>query len=126
TLIVLALGIIIGFAWANALVGTQFQQRVQYWYDKQELLEVVLLRDGELREFDQRVVVKDVDIPGDISLQVPKYPQYFAGDKLLANILLEQPESFEEFDYPTYLASQGIYYTGSATDVELVSRTSWL
>lgn len=43
----------------------------------------------------------------------PLYPQFNYGDKLKINCQLSLPEKIDDFNYPKYLASQGIYYTCS-------------
>jgi len=42
---------------------------------------------------------------------VPRYPEYSYGDELLVNGKLETPQAIEDFDYPGYLANQGIFST---------------
>jgi competence protein ComEC len=43
----------------------------------------------------------------------PLYPNINYGDKLIINCNLALPKKLEDFDYPAFLASKGIYYTCS-------------
>lgn len=43
----------------------------------------------------------------------PLYPSFNYGDKLVIDCSLSLPSTIEDFDYPGFLASRGIYYTCS-------------
>lgn len=43
----------------------------------------------------------------------PLYPNFNYGDKLVINCSLQSPNIINDFDYPSFLASKGIYYTCS-------------
>ena len=49
------------------------------------------------------------DVSGTALIRVPKYPAFHYGDVLKITGELETPASFNDFDYKTYLAQQGIY-----------------
>jgi competence protein ComEC len=49
------------------------------------------------------------EVSGSALIQVPRYPAYHYGDVLKITGKLETPEPFDNFDYKTYLARQGIY-----------------
>ena len=42
---------------------------------------------------------------------MPRYPAYDYGDVLQVTGKLEKPPQLDDFDYPEYLAQQGIYST---------------
>jgi len=42
---------------------------------------------------------------------VPRYPEHSYGDELLVKGKVETPQAIDDFDYPGYLANQGIYST---------------
>jgi competence protein ComEC len=48
-------------------------------------------------------------VSGTALIQVPRYPAYRYGDVLKVTGKLETPEPFDNFDYKSYLARQGIY-----------------
>jgi len=48
-------------------------------------------------------------VSGNALIRVPRYPTYHYGDVLKVGGELETPPQFEDFDYKSYLARQGIY-----------------
>ncbi len=62
------------------------------------------------------------DVSGTALIRVPRYPAYYYGDVLKVTGELKEPPQFEDFDYRTYLARQGIYSLIYYPKVELVSR----
>jgi competence protein ComEC len=49
------------------------------------------------------------EVSGTALIRVPRYPAYRYGDMLKVTGELETPSQFEDFDYKSYLAHQGIY-----------------
>jgi competence protein ComEC len=49
------------------------------------------------------------EVSGTALIRVPRYPTYYYGDVLKVTGVLETPLQFEDFDYKSYLARQGIY-----------------
>jgi competence protein ComEC len=49
------------------------------------------------------------EVSGTALIRVPRYPAYHYGDVLKVTGELETPSQFEDFDYKSYLARQGIY-----------------
>jgi len=49
------------------------------------------------------------EVSGTALIRVPRYPAYRYGDVLKVTGELETPSQFEDFDYKSYLARQGIY-----------------
>ncbi|MCK5123614.1 MAG: ComEC family competence protein, partial [Dehalococcoidia bacterium] len=49
------------------------------------------------------------EVAGIALIRVPRYPTYGYGDVLKVAGVLETPPQFEDFDYKSYLARQGIY-----------------
>jgi competence protein ComEC len=49
------------------------------------------------------------EVSGTALIQLPRYPAYRYGDVLNVTGRLETPEPFDDFDYRSYLARQGIY-----------------
>lgn len=64
------------------------------------------------------------DIEGKILLFTWKYPEYKYGDKLKVKGIIEEPQSFEGFNYKEYLAKDGIYALIYFPEIELVGEGS--
>jgi competence protein ComEC len=60
------------------------------------------------------------EVSGTALLLVPRYPSYNYGDELMVTGELETPPELDDFDYPGYLAHQGIYATMLYPEVEVV------
>jgi competence protein ComEC len=61
-------------------------------------------------------------VSGTALIRVPRYPAYHYGDMLKITGKLETPEPFDNFDYKTYLARQGIYSIIYYPKVEVLDR----
>jgi len=64
------------------------------------------------------------DIEGKILLFTWKYPEYKYGDKLKVKGIIEEPQSFEGFNYKEYLAKDGIYALIYFPEIELIGEGS--
>jgi len=62
------------------------------------------------------------EVSGTALIRVPRYPAYHYGDVLKVTGALETPLQFEDFDYKSYLARQGIYSVIYYPGVEVVDR----
>ena len=62
------------------------------------------------------------EVSGTALVQVPRYPTYHYGDVLKITGKLETPAPFDDFDYKSYLARQGIYSVIYYPRVELLGR----
>jgi competence protein ComEC len=62
------------------------------------------------------------EVSGTALIQVPRYPAYRYGDVLNVTGKLETPEPFDNFDYKSYLAHQGIYSVIYYPGVELLGQ----
>jgi competence protein ComEC len=62
------------------------------------------------------------EISGTALIQAPRYPAYRYGDVLKITGKLETPEPFDNFDYKSYLARQGIYSVIYYPGVELLGQ----
>ncbi len=61
-------------------------------------------------------------VSGTALARVPRYPAYHYGDVLQVTGELETPAQFEDFDYKSYLACQGIYSIIYYPEIELLSQ----
>jgi competence protein ComEC len=62
------------------------------------------------------------EVSGTALIRVPRYPTYHYGDVLKVTGELETPLQFEDFDYRSYLARQGIYSIIYYPRVEVLER----
>ena len=62
------------------------------------------------------------EVSGTALIRVPRYPAYRYGDILKITGKLETPPQFEDFDYKSYLARQGIYSVIYYPGVEVLDR----
>jgi len=62
------------------------------------------------------------EVAGTALIRVPRYPAYHYGDVLKITGKLETPLQFEDFDYKSYLARQGIYSVIYYPGVEVLDR----
>ena len=62
------------------------------------------------------------EVSGAALVRVPRYPAYHYGDMLQVVGKLETPPQFEDFDYKSYLAQQGIYSVIYYPRVELLGQ----
>ena len=63
-----------------------------------------------------------VEVPGTALIRVLRYPTYHYGDVLKVTGVLETPPQFEDFDYKSYLARQGIYSVIYYPGIEVLER----
>jgi competence protein ComEC len=62
------------------------------------------------------------EVSGTSLIRVPRYPTYHYGDVLKITGRLETPLQFEDFDYKSYLARQGIYSIVYYPKVEVLGQ----
>jgi len=62
------------------------------------------------------------EVSGDTLLIMPRYSDYRYGDVLLVTGNLETPVQFDDFDYRSYLAQQGIHSTMLYPQAEIIDR----
>jgi len=72
-----------------------------------------------------RFDVRDESREGNIRIFAPRGTQISSGMSISAEGTLEKPEPFDEFNYPRYLAGQGVYATMRTYDVEITATASF-
>jgi competence protein ComEC len=126
-LVILALlGGIVRYQSALPVVNENY---VQFYNDKTavEIQGVVSqapdVRDKSTHIYLSNLQMKTADgwkkLNGTALLFVPRFPSYDYGDELLVKGKLETPQALGDFDYPGYLANQGIYSTMLAPKIEV-------
>lgn len=70
----------------------------------------------------------DIPVKGRAIFYLPAYPKYQYGDRLKIVCELTEPQKSEGFDYPSYLARQGIWSVGQPWQIEKIGQAggSWL
>jgi competence protein ComEC len=61
------------------------------------------------------------EVSGTALLFVPRYPSYSYGDELVVTGELETPPQLDDFDYPAYLARQGVFATMLYPKIEVTA-----
>jgi len=89
------------------------------------IFEGIICKEPEIKKGKQKLVLNNIHIAGATSAETKrcfisaadkiliytdKYPEYHYGDVLKISTKIKIPESFDGFDYRSYLFSQGIYY----------------
>lgn len=75
------------------------------------------------KEKSQELIIEEERTKNKILIRTRKYPNYFYGQKIIAEKLLELPENFtEDFDYAAFLAKDDIYYVMNFPIVEVVGE----
>ena len=81
------------------------------------------MRDKSTHIFLSHISIKTGDtwkqLEGQALIFVPRFPEYKYGDELQIKGKLDTPQPFDDFDYPGYLANQGIYSTMFSPQIEV-------
>lgn len=78
-------------------------------YDTFDTFVAIIVREPDVREKNTRYQVRVDSVDGDILVFGPTYPVYTFGDVIEFQCVLEQPSYIEDFNYPGYLAKEGVY-----------------
>jgi competence protein ComEC len=62
----------------------------------------------------------DNKLKGKVSVSTDRWPEYYFGQRIRVECLLERPGMVEDFDYGSYLAVQGIYSVCRRPQIEVV------
>jgi len=99
------------------------------------IFEGIICKEPEIKKGKQKLVLDNIHIAGATSAETKrclisaadkiliyadKYPEYHYGDILKISTKIKIPESFDGFDYRSYLFSQGIYYFSYYPKIEIV------
>jgi len=92
------------------------------YYDKEIMLEGVIVEEPERRIDKVQIQIKNKDIPGKILITTELYPKYNYGDKLKITGKLQKPIIFDDFNYRSYLAKDKIYLVAYYPKIYLISK----
>jgi len=81
--------------------------------------------EPDIREKSVKLTVKPENINGKVLVTINRYPEYQYGDKLKINGKLETPQELGDFDYPGYLAKDGIYSVMNFPKIELLESGNY-
>ena len=81
-----------------------------------------IANDPVLGDVSQQIILRPDDLTGKILVIASRYPEYQYGDKIKFTAKLETPLSFNGFDYPNYLAKDGIYSMARYPEIELTGH----
>jgi competence protein ComEC len=105
----------------SSLPVAEGENYVQYYNDQTAVeLKGIVSQAPDVRDKSTHIYLSHIAINtddgwkslnGQVLLFVPRYPAYNYGDELLVKGKLETPQALDGFDYPGYLANQGIYST---------------
>ena len=125
-LILAVLGGIVRYQSSLPVVNENY---VQYYNDRSAVeLKGMVSQAPDVRDKSTHIFLSDIEIKttdgwkklsGQALLFVPRFPAYNYGDELLINGKLETPQAIDDFDYPGYLANQGIYSTMLSPKIEV-------
>lgn len=118
------------FSW---YAGTKEQSTIIAYAEGEMVTMRGIVEDApDVREKNTRLVVHAAEVisgdddawhaaEGRVLLFANRYPTFQYGDEIMVRGKLEKPESFSEFDYPSYLAKDQIYTLMYNPHVELAS-----
>lgn len=90
----------------------------------------VVRDEPDVREKSIKLIIEtesfnENKIKGKVLVTVWRYPEYQYGDKLKIIGKLETPKEIEDFNYPGYLAKDGIYSISYFPKIELLERGNY-
>jgi len=81
-----------------------------------------VIKEPDIREKNIKLTIRPDNIEGKFLVTTNRYPGYQYGDKLKITGSLKTPQELGEFDYPGYLAKDGIYSVLYWPEIELVKK----
>ena len=98
---------------------TENNQLVKY-IDKEVSFIGIVSERPEPSQSTTKIEVNIEDLNSKVLMTTWKYPEYYYGDKLRIGGGLEEPTFFNDFDYKSYLAKDGIYAVMYQPKIELI------
>jgi len=111
--------------WRHQMVELKvFNNELRKYNDLGETITLtgVVVAEPDIREKTQKLTFQPRSFEGKVLVTTGKYPQYQYGDKLKITGKLESPKELGDFDYPGYLAKDGIYSVTYLPKIELLER----
>ena len=103
---------------------------VRFYNDKTAVeLKGIVSQSPDVRDKSTHLFLSNIELKtaggwkklqGTVLIFVPRFPVYNYGDELLVKGKLQTPQALDDFDYPGYLANQGIYSTMLSPQTALI------
>ncbi len=139
TVIFFCLFFILGglFRAQNVAIGEDKLAEILRCANQEIIFEGIVCKEPEIKNGKQKLVLSDIYIvetntvetrhclvstTDKILIYADKYPEYRYGDVLKISTKIKIPESFDGFDYRSYLFSQGIYYLSYYPEIEFLEK----
>jgi len=128
--------LVVGFSILFLVAGVWWHQRAELRVIYNELREyndldqkITLIgrvvREPDIRENRLRLIIQPENIKGRILVTTSRYPEYQYGDRLKIRGRLRTPQKIADFDYPGFLAKDGIYSLAFWPRIELLERGNY-
>ena len=138
--------VLIGFCILFLVLGIWRHQIAEFKIENNELRKFndlnqktaligIVAADPDVRERTTKLTIKihqiiegeniSRPIEGKVLVTTRRYPEYQYGDKLKITGKLETPKEIGDFDYPGYLAKDGIYSVAYWPQIELLERKNY-
>lgn len=119
-----------GAIYSQSSLPADNEHYLQFYNDKGTVtIKGMVSQDPDIRDKNTqlRLSVSEIkldegwhEVQGNALLFVPRYPTYSYGDVLLVSGEPETPPKFDDFDYESYLAYEGIYSTMLYPEIEVL------
>jgi competence protein ComEC len=125
---------VLGFCFLFLILGVWRNQTaissINWPEEKEVIFSGIVVGEPDIREDNTRLILSEHSgsemsnqIFGKILVTTDKYPEYKYGDKLKVSGRLEAPVIFDDFDYRSYLAKDGIYSVMYYPDIEYLGKS---
>lgn len=92
------------------------------YFAKEVLIQGIVSKDPQLREYSTDIVLKPDGAKGSILLQAGRFSSFQYGDTISAKGILELPPAFEDFNYREFLETKGIGAVMRNPEINLLRR----
>lgn len=113
--------------WRHQVAEIQISKsKLQIYNNREEIVTLIgiISSEPDVREKSQKLTIKINDL-GKVLVTINRYPEYQYGDKLKIIGELKTPQEIGDFNYPDYLAKDGIYSVMDWPKIELLERGNY-
>jgi len=111
--------------WRHQLAELRIMNNeLRKYNDQEKIITLVGLvaKEPDIREKSVKLTVQPENIKGKVLITTNRYPEYQYGDELKITGKLKSPTELGDFDYPGYLAKDGIYSVIYWPEIELLEK----
>ncbi len=94
---------------ALRLQASMYQSEYQELFDSKQEMEGYIVEDVDIRQTFQFLTILPKGFSQRILVSVPVTSNYFYGDWVVLNGKVQEPQAFDDFDYPKYLERHNVY-----------------